>query len=273
MSPAQKLRLFVTERLNEVLVEILDVIDKSIAKYEQEATLSREVIARQHALLCSLNKPEQPSSDSLTQQFLGSTGVSSEGQDQTQVPDPQSDLEPKMPHLDEAEIIQFTYSRNSAARPEAGPEGPDQDVLYVSSETEDSDDYNKESDSRSALKQPKPKRGRRARSDLGCRVCHLSFRSHNALLQHAKVHLQEGGPACGLCGGRFDSAERLTLHLETHQTEMPTRSESKETSPQRSSVPDTHRDTHTCGECGRSFVQLCRLRKHKCLREKVHPKA
>lgn len=64
MSPAQKLRLFVTERLNEVLVEILDVIDKSIAKYEQEATLSREVIARQHALLCSLNKPlvEQPSS-------------------------------------------------------------------------------------------------------------------------------------------------------------------------------------------------------------------
>lgn len=64
MSPAQKLRLFVTERLNEVLVEILDVIDKSIAKYEQEATLSREVIARQHALLCSLNKPlmGQPSS-------------------------------------------------------------------------------------------------------------------------------------------------------------------------------------------------------------------
>lgn len=57
MSPAQKLRLFVTERLNEVLVEILEVIDKSIAEFEKEATLSREVIARQHALLCSLNKP------------------------------------------------------------------------------------------------------------------------------------------------------------------------------------------------------------------------
>lgn len=154
-----------------------------------------------------------------------------------------------------------------------GPERLDQDVLYVSSETEDSDDYNKESDSRSALKHPKPKRGRRARLDPGCRVCQLTFGSHSALLQHAEVHLQEEGPACGLCGERFDSAERLTLHLETHRTEAPTRSESKEKSPQRSSVPDAHGDTHTCGECGRSFVQLCRLRKHKCLKEKVEPKA
>lgn len=159
------------------------------------------------------------------------------------------------------------------ARPEVGPEGLDQDVLYVSSETEDSDDYNKESDSRSALEQPKPKRGRRARLDLGCRACHLTFRSHDALLQHARVHLQEEGPACGLCGERFDSAEGLTLHLETHQTETPSRSESKETSPERSSVPDARRDAHTCSECGRSFVQLCRLRKHKCRRQKVHPKA
>lgn len=76
MSPTQKLRLFMTERLNEVHVQILDIIDKSIdksiAKYEQEATLSQEVIARQHALLRSLNKPlmEQPSSGESEPEYM-----------------------------------------------------------------------------------------------------------------------------------------------------------------------------------------------------------
>lgn len=146
-------------------------------------------------------------------------------------------------------------------------EGPDQDVLYVSSETEDSDDYNKESDSRSALEQPRPKRGRRGRREPGCRVCPLTFRCQQALLQHAQVHLQDQAPACALCGDRFDSAEPLALHLETHQTEGPARSRSEE------ETPEPGRDTHTCSRCGRSFVQLCRLRKHKCPREEVHPKA
>lgn len=57
MSRVQKLRFFVTQRLNAAVEEILAAFEKTIVKYEQEAALSQEVISRQHALLCALNKP------------------------------------------------------------------------------------------------------------------------------------------------------------------------------------------------------------------------
>lgn len=57
MSRVQKLRVFVSQRLNAALEDILAVFEKTIVKYEQEAALSQEVISRQHALLCALNKP------------------------------------------------------------------------------------------------------------------------------------------------------------------------------------------------------------------------
>lgn len=57
MSRAHKLRLFVSQRLSAVVEDILSAFEKTIAKYEEEAALSQEVIARQHALLCTLNKP------------------------------------------------------------------------------------------------------------------------------------------------------------------------------------------------------------------------
>lgn len=131
----------------------------------------------------------------------------------------------------------------------------------------------KESDSRSALKQPKPKRGCRARADLGCRVCHLTFRTHNVLLQHAKAHLQEEGPACGLCGERFHSAERLTLHLENSpDRDADPEPEQREAASTLLGTRYTQGHTHTpAPECGRSFLRLCRLRKHRCLRAKVQP--
>lgn len=57
MSRVQKLRVFISQRLNAALEEILAVFEKTIVKYEQEAALSQEVISRQHALLCALHKP------------------------------------------------------------------------------------------------------------------------------------------------------------------------------------------------------------------------
>lgn len=57
MSRVQKIRVFVTQRLNAALEDILGVLEKTIVQYEEEAALSREVISRQHALLCALHKP------------------------------------------------------------------------------------------------------------------------------------------------------------------------------------------------------------------------
>ncbi|KAM3858516.1 dynein axonemal intermediate chain 2 [Diretmus argenteus] len=58
MSRVQKLRVFVHQRLNVAVEEIFGVFEKTITKYEQEAALSQEVIARQHALLCAVLKPQ-----------------------------------------------------------------------------------------------------------------------------------------------------------------------------------------------------------------------
>lgn len=163
--------------------------------------------------------------------------------------------------LDEADIIQFTYSTRCAARPEPG--AADQDVHLVSSETEDSEDYSKDSDTRSAPKQPKPKRVRRPGTGLSCRVCSRSFRARRVLLRHVKVHLHEAEPACGLCGERFEAAESLKLHLQTHQT----RTWSSERRLQQQSEPDTH----TCDDCGKTFLQVWRKRRHRCPRRRNKP--
>lgn len=56
MSRSQKLRLFVTQRLNAAVEEILAAFEETIVKYEEEAALSQQVISRQHALLCALDK-------------------------------------------------------------------------------------------------------------------------------------------------------------------------------------------------------------------------
>lgn len=90
-----------------------------------------------------------------------------------QAPDTQCDPGPRPPHL--AEVIQFTNSKNCVARPEVEPLGLDRDILYVSSETEDSDDYNKALGGRSAPEAAKTKRSCRARAGLGCRVCNLNL--------------------------------------------------------------------------------------------------
>ncbi|XP_044028070.1 zinc finger protein 771-like [Siniperca chuatsi] len=291
MSRVQKLRLFVSQRLNAAVEEILGVFEETIVKYEQEAALCQEVISRQHALLCALHKPlmELPSADAFTQQLLVSNKeVPPEHQDQDQE-------EPEPPHveeeqeaeqlqdLDEADIIQFTYNPRCAARPgedvdlssartaraEPGAAGPDEDVQLLSSETEDSDDYSKDSTD------PKPKRIRRPGGPLSCRVCGRTFKARSFLFRHVKAHLQDAEPVCGLCGERFEAAENLKLHVQTHRTtqrrkrelENQTRTRSRE---RRFHQPDANAKVHAgekphaCNDCGKTFLQAWKKKRHRC---------
>lgn len=75
MSRVQKLRVFVSQRLNVAVEEILEAFEKTIVKYEEEAALSREVISRQHALLCALNNPIMEASSTGKQHLEGSMGL------------------------------------------------------------------------------------------------------------------------------------------------------------------------------------------------------
>ncbi|XP_040908864.1 transcriptional repressor CTCF-like [Toxotes jaculatrix] len=231
MSRVQKLRVFVSQRLNAAVEEIWAAFEKTIVKYEEEAALCQEVISRQHALLCTLHKPlmEVPSADAFTQQLvLSKDEVCPEQQDRD--PDPDQEGE-HLQDLDEAEIIKFTYNPRCAVRPgedvdlpaaraaqvDPGSADPDQDVqLVLSSETEDSDDYSKDSAEPSpAPNRLKPKTKRRP-GGLSCRVCSRTFKAHRFLFRHVEGHLQDPEQVCGLCGEQFETTDGLRLHMQTH---------------------------------------------------------
>lgn len=201
---------------------------------------------------------------------MSNEGAPPEDQDLYEPPHSVEDQEgQQVQALDETDIIQFTYSTKYAARPEPGAAGPDQHVYLVSSETEDSEDYSKDSDSRSAMKQPKPRRGRRPGAGLSCRVCSQTFRAHRVLLRHVRAHLQEAEPACGLCGERFEAADSLKLHLQTHQTE--TRAGSRTPSRERRLQQQSEPDTHICDDCGKTFLQVWKKTRHRCHRRRKKP--
>lgn len=220
-------------------------------------------------------------------------------------PEHQDQEDPEPPHveeeqegeqlqdLDEAEIIQFTYNPRCAARPgedvdlsasrtartKPGAAGPDQDIQLVSSETEDSDDYSKDlTDTRSASNQPKPKRNHRPGGGFSCRVCSRTFKARKFLLRHVKAHLQEAELVCGLCDERFEAAENLKLHIQTHRTtqrrkrelENQTRTWTRERRFHRRLQPDTNSKVHTsekphtCDDCGKMFLQVWKKKRHRC---------
>lgn len=195
------------------------------------------------------------------------------------------------PDPEQADIIQFTYETSCGSRPEeeldrplseAGSAGPDQDVqLVLSSETEDSDDYSKDSEPRSVSNKLKPK------TSCGpglfrCRVCNRTFKTRGFLFRDTKAHLQEPDQVCGLCGKRFQTADGLRLHIQTHQSpgrrreqQNQTRTESTERPfHQRSNFktkPRIHEEQNPkdCENCEKSFPQE-KKSKHRCWPQKTN---
>ncbi|XP_071355582.1 zinc finger protein 496-like isoform X2 [Trachinotus anak] len=221
--------------------------------------------------------------DAFTQQLMGSKEeVHPEHQDQDQGdPQPSEQLQ----DLDEAEIIKFTYNPRCVVRPgedvdlsvagtarvEPGSVDPDQDVqLVLSSETEDSDDYSKDSaDPRPASNRLKPKTSRRPGPGglLSCRVCGRTFRARRFLFRHVKAHLQEAEQVCGLCGERSETSDSLRLHIQTHWTTKRRRdpeNQTKSQSRERQFHQCEDQNPNRCDDCGRSFLQVWKKRKHRC---------
>lgn len=269
MSRAQKLRMFVSQRLHAAVDEVLAVLEKTIMKYEQEAAMSQEVISRQHALLCTLNnKPlmDPRSAESFTQQLMKIKEVLPEHQDQEDLEQPQ--VREELQDLDEAEIIEFTYSaRPGSVKAGSRSEGPAQVVQVVSSETEDSDDYNKDPlESRSSPTRRK-KRGHKPGRVPRCLVCSRTFKARKYFLQHVQTHLREAEPVCGVCGERSDGAESLKLHIKTHrtvqqnqdQTGTRTRERRKRLRSEKAETDQKPAET----DCQKNFLQGRRKRKHK----------
>uniref|UniRef100_A0A1A8GSR7 C2H2-type domain-containing protein n=1 Tax=Nothobranchius korthausae TaxID=1143690 RepID=A0A1A8GSR7_9TELE len=227
MSLSQKLHSFVSQRLNVAIEEIMAAFEKTIVKYEEEAALNREVISRQHALLCSLNGS---TGDVFTQQTpFGKELMSDTHQNLIQgvVLEPSVTEEKlqdeQLQDLHDVEIIEFTYNSKHATTPrddfqllEEQEPDPSQDVAQVlSSDTEDSEDYSKDY---AEVRTPRensewfcrPKEG------FSCQACSRTFKHRRVLFRHVTAHIRDAEQVCGLCGERFGADGGLKLHLQTH---------------------------------------------------------
>ncbi|XP_004073974.1 uncharacterized protein LOC101164237 [Oryzias latipes] len=236
MSELENMRLIARQRLNAALEEILSVFENTILKYEREAAQSREVISRQHALLCKLHQPSRewdaPLIDCLTQQML-SGKEAAPCQPKDQIPDQENVLmcakeeqqKVQLRELHKLEIIGFTYHSKQAAKPLDALQSPaqpqtlnsDQEVQTVlSSETEDSDDYNKEAAAAEASSNKKSFKSKK------------TLKTHRVLLKHLKSHQQKAKQVCGLSGEECSAGDDLTRHLQTHFEKRRTRSHDRE---------------------------------------------
>ncbi|XP_014895064.1 uncharacterized protein LOC106951850 [Poecilia latipinna] len=235
MSRSQKLRLFVTQRLNAAVEEILAAFEETIVKYEEEAVLRQQVISRQHALLCALDKSvmEAPSAAVFSQQLLDPRDNLLLTQlDQNLLLEPSRHVEVKpeetLPALDAAEIIEFTYSSRPSARLRDGVlpvADPDLDVpVVLSSDTEDSDDYSKGSPDPGSAPREQPSRHG---DGFSCQACSRAFSARRFLFRHIRGHLQDPTPVCGLCGEQFEVPHALKLHLQTHSRKKVLKNQSR----------------------------------------------
>uniref|UniRef100_UPI003AAE868F uncharacterized protein n=1 Tax=Centroberyx gerrardi TaxID=166262 RepID=UPI003AAE868F len=151
---------------------------------------------------------------------------------------------------------------------------PTSDVQLLSShssetETEDSDDYGKDSrDPQSGLNTLKLKKRRKAEGQsFSCKVCGRSFQAKGFLMMHVNVHSQDPECVCGLCGERFEAAESLKLHLQTHRKNRRKCDICARDFPSRQCL-ENHMRTHTgerpfcCHICSKRFHQRSHLATH-----------
>lgn len=134
--------------------------------------------------------------------------------------------EEQLQDLDDVEIIEFTYNSKNAVNPrndfptlpvvEPGSALPNQGgSLAMSSETEDSLDYSKDS-AEAVPVFKKPQRCKRPTDSFICRACNRSFTARRYLILHTKCHIHDAKQVCGLCGEQFQVVDGLKNHLQMH---------------------------------------------------------
>nr|XP_054589948.1 zinc finger protein 436 [Nothobranchius furzeri] len=132
----------------------------------------------------------------------------------------------------------LTRSQGQELKPE---EGAENDSSNDGQEKLDSGDWDPE------LEPPtKPKRrGNKSKKAVNqteknsCKVCGVWYRQLAGLIKHSWSHVEQQQDVCGVCEEKFDSVEKLKEHLQNHQK------------------------LHGCSLCGKTFVSLASLNKHR----------
>ncbi|XP_038152051.1 zinc finger protein Gfi-1b-like [Cyprinodon tularosa] len=280
MSPLL-LRAFVNERLTAVVAEILEVFEGAIAKYEEEASSSKQEIDRLRSLLLEKQKKTdspQPSTcgdkspceqESRLHQETGwnpelqhikeeahelwavdqeehkQAGIDSDALNHLHVSveeeREQEDTKPPGQHWTQSsepdgfQDVQELKATEVKTTFLSAPSFQDEAAAIFSTEQtqlgQSSFTFSKESTDSSRLNSPG--------ADYQCSLCSESFPSSHLLMSHAfQTHSRDVGVLCTVCGGTFESAESLDVHLRSHEK------------------------SKCCPICGKLFKSTTSLREH-----------
>uniref|UniRef100_A0A3Q0RR29 C2H2-type domain-containing protein n=1 Tax=Amphilophus citrinellus TaxID=61819 RepID=A0A3Q0RR29_AMPCI len=221
MSSPLLIRAFVTERLTAAAEEIFQVFERTIAKYEEEASSSQQEIERLRGLL--LDKRE------MNFLFSGEDREVWAGQEQEEkqagefndadasYPSHSSvweenEREDTKPSLTVQFILPLalTSSSQTQAQSESVQDGRESQrpaASFTSEQTQTSFSTSTELPHFNS-----------AAPDYHCHLCNKSFSSSHHLINHAfHVHSTDTGALCAVCGKTFESTESLNVHLKSHK--------------------------------------------------------
>ncbi|XP_005804240.2 zinc finger protein 62 homolog [Xiphophorus maculatus] len=249
MSPLL-LRAFVNERLTAVLGEILEVFEGAIAKYEEEASNSKQEIDRLQALLLELQsqrtdvpqtKDQMPCESRLREgaQWIPELHhIKEEDQDELWAAEQEEQHQPgvdedalnlpqasvgeeleqedaKPPRhrwIQNSEPDEFQEPREVKSAEVKPPPQDDAAAVFPPDLTEQG---------QSSFVSPRDSDSSHLNSpgaDYRCSLCGDSFPSSHLLMNHAfQAHSRDVGVLCAVCGGTFESAESLDVHRRSHE--------------------------------------------------------
>ncbi|XP_061681126.1 zinc finger protein 268-like [Syngnathoides biaculeatus] len=238
MCKVQMLRTLVKQRLNVAVEEIFELLERTIAEYEEELCRSKEENARQRELLNSVLEPhvavqheadirkvlakshEKVPSDHEEQKWRSNLRIKEEEEVTWRGQDGEADVAavaliaiPVKSEEDQTQSSQLQHNeetKGSGSSQHCGGSQPDNFA------TDDRMSRSSDGDTKKATKS-----SRGDASPFICSECGKTFVQKFTLKRHMRIHTGEKPFSCAICSRKFARKSVMTAHVSSHTSEKP----------------------------------------------------
>ncbi|XP_061746944.1 zinc finger protein 880-like isoform X4 [Nerophis ophidion] len=297
MCEFQEVRTLMEQQLNVIVEEIFGVLGRTVAKYEEELSRTKEENKRLQELLDAVFQPQVVLHRADVQQVsAGSHEEIPSGQQEWHTSVGQKELqapshikEEQLHDEDEAQSLQLRHSQSEENRgaelvsqhiTEADGEhcediksepdsifAPLSDMDHMMSDSSDhSDHIQKHLESKNDSKGDT--RHHTNNKHFDCSECGKPFRRKSHFTEHVRIHTGEKPFTCSVCEKSFSTKFIMTRHMRTHTVEKPFACSVCKKSFSRKLDMTTHIKIHTgekcftCSVCKKSFSTKQHMTKH-----------